>query len=116
MRHRILVIDDAETLVEEVVTLLQFEGYDVLGVTSGADGVDESRAFRPDLVLSDILMPGLDGFDTLQRLKAQQETADVPVIFLTGRAEEEDGPSRQRDRAGRAPALREPSPDHRNMY
>jgi two-component system, sensor histidine kinase and response regulator len=80
---RILVIDDADFILESTSTLLRFEGYDVVTAGDGIAGVDAVINHKPDLVLCDISMPGLDGYGVLERMRAIPETATTPFIFLT---------------------------------
>jgi two-component system KDP operon response regulator KdpE len=81
---KILVIDDAPEVIEAVTVSfsLQWRETEVIGAADGEDGLDQVERERPDLVLLDIAMPGLDGYETLRRLR---EFSDVPVIMLTAR-------------------------------
>ena len=84
---RVLVVDD-EPMVREVVTAyLERDGFNVQGAATGPEALDALRAVPPDLVILDVMLPGVDGLEILRRLRA---TADVPVIFLTARTEETD--------------------------
>lgn len=87
MPHRILVVDDEPDVVMIIKTTLQAEGYDVASATSGRDALDEAFESRPDLIILDVMMPGMTGFDVLRELKANEKTATVPVIMLTGVSE-----------------------------
>jgi CheY-like chemotaxis protein len=80
---KILVIDDAEFILESTSTLLRFEGYDIVTANNGLVGVEMAMMHKPDLILCDISMPKLDGYGTLERIRAAQETATTPFIFLT---------------------------------
>jgi DNA-binding response OmpR family regulator len=84
MAHRILVVDDETDVVLIIKTALQAEGFDVVSATNGPDALDEARETTPDLVVLDVMMPGMTGFDVLRELKANEKTAKVPVIMLTG--------------------------------
>ncbi|HVW01304.1 MAG TPA: ATP-binding protein, partial [Planctomycetaceae bacterium] len=86
-RHRILVADDNADMREYVQRLL--EGYDVTAVADGQAALSAARKQPPDLVLTDVMMPGLDGFGLLRELRADPRTQDVPVILLSARAGEE---------------------------
>lgn len=84
---RILVVDDEPRMVRFVKMNLELEGYETLEANNGLDALDQVRLQNPDLVLLDIEMPGLDGFETLKRLR---QLSDAAVIMLTVRSEEED--------------------------
>ena len=83
----ILVIEDEVPLLEEIVSLLQFEDFEVIGAPEGNTGVQLARAHLPDLIISDIMMPGLDGYGVLQALQDDPATRRLPFIFLTARAD-----------------------------
>ncbi len=80
---RILVIDDAEFILESTSTLLRFEGYEVFTAPDGIAGTQSAFETKPDLILCDISMPGIDGYGVLDRIRASAETATIPFIFLT---------------------------------
>ncbi len=80
---RILVVDDTPANVKLLVDLLSVNGFDVIPAGSGTEGLERAAAESPDLVLLDVMMPDLDGFTVCERLKANDATRDVPVIFLT---------------------------------
>ncbi len=84
MPHRILVVDDESDVVLIIKTTLQAEGYDVASATNGRDALDEAFETRPDLIVLDVMMPGMTGFEVLRQLKANETTATVPVLMLTG--------------------------------
>jgi two-component system KDP operon response regulator KdpE len=83
----ILVVDDERHITQLVRMNLEVEGFNVITASSGSEALDRVREDLPDLVLLDVRMPELDGFETLQLLR---EVSDVPVIMLTVRSEEED--------------------------
>ncbi len=84
MPHRILVVDDESDVVLIIKTTLQAEGYEVASATNGRDALDEAFETRPDLIVLDVMMPGMTGFEVLRQLKANENTATVPVLMLTG--------------------------------
>ena len=84
----ILVVDDEERIVRFIVMNLELEGFRVISASSGLEALQRVRESLPDLVLLDVMLPQLDGFETLRLLREQQ--TDVPVIMLTVRADEED--------------------------
>lgn len=87
---KILVIDDAEFILESTSTLLMFEGYDVVTASDGLEGVDSAFEHRPDLILCDISMPNLDGYGVIQKLRANDLTKSTPFIFLTAFTEKQN--------------------------
>ena len=84
---RILVIEDEYDILEEISDVLRFEGFDVTTCTNGADGVLAALEIEPDLILSDIMMPQMDGMEVLQELHKVKRTRSIPFIFLTARGE-----------------------------
>jgi DNA-binding NtrC family response regulator len=80
---RILVVDDTPANVKLLVDLLSVNGFDVVAARSGTEGLARAAADAPDLVLLDVMMPDLDGFAVCDRLKSDDATRDVPVIFIT---------------------------------
>lgn len=83
----ILVVDDEPTNLTLLCYFLEKAGFTVSLVNSGAGAIEQAQETRPDLILLDIMMPGLDGFQTCQRLKENKYTKDIPVIFLTARTQ-----------------------------
>lgn len=81
----IMLIDDDAVTQSVLQRILQKEGYDVIVVADGAETVTMARSRRPSLILLDVMMPGIDGFDLITRLKKEQELAHIPVIFITAR-------------------------------
>lgn len=84
---KILVIDDEPSIVNLVSAYLKPEGYEVFTASDGASGLKSARAFKPDLVILDIMLPGMDGLELLSRLRRESE---VYVILLTAKTEETD--------------------------
>src|SRR5579862_6203232 len=80
---KILVVDDNPVNRKLVVALLGREGHHIIEANDGADGLEAARAGNPDLVISDILMPSMDGFEFVRRLRADQRLHNVSVIFYT---------------------------------
>lgn len=89
LKRRILVVDDEKDIVDLIAYNLRQEGYDVLTAYNGRVAL-ESAALRPDMIILDVMMPELDGYETCRRLKADPRTAAIPVIFLTARSAEAD--------------------------
>src|SRR5258708_4761558 len=87
---KILVIEDETMLREEVLDWLTFEGYEAVGAEDGLQGVEIAVQHRPDLIISDITMPRLDGYGVLLEIQANPATTGIPFIFVTARASHED--------------------------
>ncbi len=84
---KILVIDDEPSIVNLVTAYLKPEGYEVLTAADGSSGLKTARAFKPDLIILDVMLPGMDGIELLSRLRRE---SDVYVILLTAKTEETD--------------------------
>jgi two-component system, sensor histidine kinase and response regulator len=87
---KLLVIEDEKPLLEQVVQILQYRGFDVIGALDGMAGVELARTYQPQLIISDIRMPELDGYGVLRAIRSDPNTANTPFIFLTARVERED--------------------------
>lgn len=85
---RILLVEDNPDLAEAIAYNLELDGYDVRSIENGSDAVEEARAIRPDLIILDIMLPGLNGFQVLERIR--HEGLRAPVLILTARGEEAD--------------------------
>jgi DNA-binding response OmpR family regulator len=90
MGQRILAADDEERVVRLLQIRLEALGYEVIPAYDGETALRRVAEERPDLVLLDVMMPKLDGFEVLRRLKQDPETASIPVIMLTARGQFED--------------------------
>ena len=101
---RVLVADDNADMREYLTRLLRTAGYQVTAVADGQAGLDAARAGLPDLVLTDVMMPRLDGLGLVAALRADPRTAPVPVVFLSARAGEEAAAAGLEGRRGRLPA------------
>jgi len=80
---KILIIEDESELREEVEEILKFENFDVYTASNGKDGLDIIKSTIPDLILCDILMPEMDGFELFENLKKNDDASDIPFIFIT---------------------------------
>lgn len=87
---RVLVIEDNPTNLKLVRDVLQFAGYEVLEATTGEEGVALAAQCEPDLVLMDLQLPGIDGWEALRRLRESPPTRSVPVVAVTAFAMRED--------------------------
>ena len=91
MAHeKIMVVDDEEDIQELVRYNLERNGYEVSCVSSGEETLDEIRSFRPDLLILDLMLPGIDGFEVCRTLKNDSKTENIPIIMLTAKGEETD--------------------------
>jgi len=88
--EKIVVIEDEPDILEVLSFNLRREGFDVVGASSGGAGLQAVARESPDLVLLDLLLPGVDGLDVCRRLRSQPETARIPVIMVTAKSEESD--------------------------
>ena len=84
-RRRILVADDEIYILHILEFSLNLEGYEVISATSGAEALLKVAADRPDLVVLDVLMPEIDGHEVCRRLKSDERTRDIPVVFLSAK-------------------------------
>lgn len=87
MSNKILAVDDDPKILKVLLHTLRKEGFEVITAASGEEALEKVGKYLPDLVILDIMMPGMDGFETFQRLKALH---DVPVIILSARSDEVD--------------------------
>lgn len=90
MTHRILVVDDEPDITALVAYHLAKAGYRVSTAANGPDALKAAREERPDIVILDVMLPGISGYDVLDELRRREETRDVGVILLTARREEPD--------------------------
>ena len=90
MAYKILVVDDEPTIVRLMEFILARQGHQMVVAVNGEEALAKIRAEQPDLVLLDIMMPRLDGYEVAQRLRADPATAKLPIIMLSAKAQEED--------------------------
>lgn len=89
-KERILVIEDEEDILELVRYNLEKDGYKVIGVLSGEDGLGLAQNELPDLVILDLMLPGIDGLDVCKTLKRATVTENIPIIMISAKGEESD--------------------------
>ena len=87
---RILCIEDEPEMIDLIKLILGRRGYEVLGATGGLEGARLVRELLPDLVLLDLMMPDMDGWEVYQQMKADQTTRNIPVIVVTAKAQNID--------------------------
>ena len=90
MNKKILLVDDSPTAILWQRMILEEDKYDIVVATDGEEGIRVARAERPDLVLLDVMMPRMSGFEALRALRADEDLRDVPVIMVTTRGEMPD--------------------------
>jgi len=86
----IVHIEDEPDMIDLVTLILSQKGYQVLGADGGQEGLDVVREEKPDLILLDLMMPDIDGWDVYQQFRAHEETKDIPVIVVTAKAQNID--------------------------
>ena len=87
---RILVAEDEPHILKMLDFRLKNLGHEVIGAVDGGEALETALREKPDLILLDIMMPGMDGFQVLRKLKSQEETKNIPVIMLTAKGQEKD--------------------------
>ena len=95
-KGKILLIDDHDSVLKLLEAVLKVRNYDVCYASNGPEGLEKARSENPDLILLDVMMPGMDGFKVCQALKQADATSATPVVFLTARGEESDREMGQR--------------------
>ena len=86
--HRILIVDDEPNIVLALELLMKREGYEIQSVDDGQKAFDAVREFRPDLIILDIMMPKMDGYEVCQRIRADALLKDISIIMLTAKGRE----------------------------
>jgi DNA-binding response OmpR family regulator len=84
-KSRALVIDDEKLIVKSTCMALNSYGFESSGTFYGASGIEAAMTFRPDIILLDIMMPGMDGWQVLEKLKQQEATRNIPVVIFTAK-------------------------------
>lgn len=90
MLHKILVIEDEMLVRENILERLEVEGFDTISASNGVEGVHLAQTHYPDLIICDVMMPELDGYGVLSKLRYNLSTATIPFIFLTAKADKVD--------------------------
>ncbi len=89
-KKRILAVEDHDLLLSAIRDILEVEGYEVRTATDGVDALEQLKTFKPDLIIADISMPRMDGYEFFDAVHANPEWVPIPFVFLTARAERED--------------------------
>ena len=87
---KVVCIEDEQEMIELVKLILSQHGFEVIGAVGGQEGLDKVAEIRPDLVLLDLMMPGIDGWHVYQKLRANPDLRDIPVIMVTAKAQSID--------------------------
>ncbi len=90
MAKKILIVEDDKFLRELVARKLSSEGFEVLEAVDGEEGIKKIKEGKPDLVLLDLILPGIDGFEVLSKIKEDQELSSIPVIVLSNLGQREE--------------------------
>jgi class 3 adenylate cyclase len=90
MDTRILIVDDTPANIQSLAAILKSKGYQISAATNGKQAFEVLARVQPDLILLDVMMPEMDGFETCRRLKADERWRDIPIIFLTAKTETAD--------------------------
>ncbi|MCG8566836.1 MAG: response regulator transcription factor [Desulfobacterales bacterium] len=89
-KETILIVDDEEDIIELIQYNLKSEGYEILTATSGEQAIKIARQNHPDLMVLDLMLPGIDGLEVTQYLKNDDQTREMPIVMLTAKGEESD--------------------------
>jgi two-component system response regulator VicR len=87
---RVVCVEDEPEMIDLIRLILSRKGFEVLGANGGKEGLSMIKEHKPDLVLLDLMMPDLDGWEVYQQMKADKETTDIPVIVVTAKAQSID--------------------------
>lgn len=90
MKKSILCIEDEAEMIDLMRLILSRKGYNVRGASGGAEGLQMIRDEKPDLILLDLMMPDMDGWEVYQQIKAEESSKDIPVIIVTAKAQNID--------------------------
>lgn len=86
-KKKILIVDDDQDIVKIIKMRLTYEGFDVIEAFEGLDGIEKARSLNPDLIVLDLLMPRVTGFEVLKILKLDEKYKHIPILVLTGQSE-----------------------------
>ncbi|MFP4382915.1 MAG: response regulator [Spirochaetia bacterium] len=89
-KETVLIVDDEQDICELIAYNLEREGYSVATVTSGEDAISHTKKILPDIIVLDLMLPGIDGLGVCKQLKMNEATAEIPIIMLTAKTEDSD--------------------------
>jgi twitching motility two-component system response regulator PilH len=87
---QILIVDDSPTEIHVLSTILEKLGHTIVTATNGEEGIAQAKAAKPDLILMDVVMPGMNGFQATRQISKDEETAHIPIIIVTTKDQETD--------------------------
>jgi twitching motility two-component system response regulator PilH len=87
---RILIVDDSPTEIHVLKTMLEKNGFETISAASGEDGIAMAKSEKPDLILMDVVMPGMNGFQATRKITKDEDTSTIPVIIVTTKDLETD--------------------------
>lgn len=90
MKKKVLIVDDDPSIVEVLKIRLKASGFDPISAANGKEGLKKASEEHPELIILDVIMPEMNGFETCQNLKKDPKTRDIPVIMLTSLSKEKD--------------------------
>jgi two-component system response regulator VicR len=89
-KKRVLCIEDEKEMIDLIKLILERRGFEVLGAVGGKEGLEVIRQEKPDLILLDLMMPEVDGWEVYRQMKADEQVKDIPVIVVTAKAQSID--------------------------
>jgi DNA-binding response OmpR family regulator len=87
---RILIVEDDPSVLRATSYILEKEGYEVLTAQNGLEGLKKAKDSNPDLLILDVMLPGIDGFEICHSLRGEPETADLPILMFSAKGQEAD--------------------------
>ena len=90
MKKKILIVEDGETLFKLESTLLSLKGYEVNEVMDGPSALEAMVSMKPDLVILDVMLPCIDGYEVCRQIKTNEETRHIPVVMVSAKSSDED--------------------------
>ena len=90
MTNRILIVDDQPSARETLLSILEPDGYEIRLAENGKKALEEVEEFEPDVILLDVMMPGMDGYEVCERIRGNPKTAEIPILFLTAPENKKD--------------------------
>lgn len=89
-KHKVLLVEDDSFLIDILIQKFESDKYNVLHADNGKDAIKIAHEEEPEVILLDIILPGMNGFEIIEKLKSDQMTADIPVVFLSNLGQKED--------------------------
>lgn len=86
----ILIVDDSPTEIHVLKTMLEKNGFDVCTANSGEEGIEKAKSEQPDMILMDVVMPGMNGFQASRQISSDPETSSIPIIIVSTKNQETD--------------------------